>query len=225
MKRLGLCLATVLALSGIAVAQASAMEFIWKVNGAKLEAGKEKELTSKAKGAQTLKATVLGVKVEIKCTEVSTAGAKIVGGTPGTSTETVEYKKCIVVKPAECKIKGETISTKPLVDEIVEGVGASAGKGLILFKPKEGEIFAEPKLEGGFFCLSLAVKGSVLAEANPQKEEVETGVLKFEPAESKKYKNSKNEEKSAGLTISGNASTVTGEVETKLNPVEKFGVF
>ncbi len=224
-KMLGLCLVALFAMSGLAAAQASAIEFLWKVNGSKLETGQEKTLTSKAKGAQVLKTTVIGVKVEIKCTEVSTAGAKIIGGMPGTSSETVEYKGCTVAKPSGCTVKGGTITTNPLKDEIVEGVGTSAGKALVLFAPVTGKVFAEPKLEGGLLCLSLAVEGSVLAEANPQKEEVETGVLKFEPANGKESKNSKGETKKDGLTVSGSASTVTGEVETKLSPAEKFGVF
>ena len=224
-KVLGLCLVAVFAMSGLVVAQASAIEFVWKVNGSKLETGKEKTLTSKAKTAQVLKASLAGVAVEISCTTVSTTGAKIIGGLPGTSTETVEYKGCTVAKPAGCKVKGEAITTNPLKDEIVEGVGASAGKALLLFAPVSGTTFAEPKLEGGFLCLSVAVKGSVLAEAVPQKEEVETGVLKFEPANGKESKGSKGEARKDGLTVGGNAATVTGEVETKLSPVEKFGVF
>lgn len=224
-KVLGLCLVATFAMSGLVVAQASAIEFVWKVNGSKLETSKEKALTSKAKTAQVLKATVVGVPVEISCATVATPGAKIIGGTPGTSTETVEYKGCTVTKPSGCKVKGETITTNPLKDEIVEGVGASAGKALLLFAPVTGTTFAEPKLEGGLLCLSVAVKGSVLAEAVPQKEEVETGVLKFEPANSKESKNSKGETVKDGLTVGGNTSTVKGEIETKLNPVEKFGVF
>lgn len=222
---LGIVAAALLALSGVAAAQASAsIEFLWKVNGSKLETGQEKTLTSKAKGNQVLKATVIGVKSEITCTEVSTSGAKIIGGMPGTSTETVEYKGCTVQKPSGCKVVGGTIKTNPLIDEIVEGAGSGAGNVYILFKPASGETFAEPKLEGGLLCQSLAVKGTVLAEANPQKTEVETGVLKFEAA-SKEYKNFAGETKKAGTTVGGNASTVTGEVETKLSPVEKFGAF
>jgi DsbC/DsbD-like thiol-disulfide interchange protein len=224
-KVLGLCLVAVFAMSGLVAAQASAMEFAWHVNGSKLEAGKEKALTSKAKGAQVLKTAVIGIKVEISCAEASTAGAKIIGGIPGTSTETVEYKGCTVAKPSGCKVKGGTITTNPLKDEIVEGVGTSAGKALVLFAPVTGKVFAEPKLEGGFTCLSLAVEGSVLAEANPQLQEVTTGVLKFEPANGKESKNSKGVTNKDGLTVSGNAATVTGEVETTLSPAETFGVF
>ena len=224
-KVLGLCLAALFAMSGLVAAQASAIEFAWHVNGSKLEAGKEKTLVSKAKGAQVLKTSVIGVKVEISCTEASTTGAKIIGGIPGTSTETVTYKNCTVLKPSGCTIKGGTITTNPLKDEIVEGVGTSAGKALVLFAPVTGETFAEPKLEGGILCLSLSVKGSVLAEANPQKTEVETGILKFEPANGKESKGSNGETRKDGLTVSGNAATVTGEVETTLSPAEKFGVF
>lgn len=220
-----LCVVALFALSGIGVAQASAIEFVWKVNGKTLGSKEEKELTTKAKTTQVLKTSVLGVAVEIKCTEVKTAGAKIIGGTPGTSSETVEYTGCTVAKPSGCKIKGEAITTKALKDEIVEGVGASKGKALILFTPKEGETFAEPKLEGGLLCLSVAVKGSVLAEPLPQKEEATTGVLKFEPAEGKKYINSKKEEKAAGLKVGSSTATDSGEVEIKLKPEEKFGVF
>jgi hypothetical protein len=224
-KMLGACVLAALALSAVAAAQASAIEFIYKVNGAKLEAGKEKELVSKAKGNQVLKTTVLGVATEITCTGVSTAGAKIIGGKPGTSTETVKYSGCTVNKPSGCKVKEGTITTNPLKNEVVEGVGASAGKALVLFKPVSGETFAEPKLEGGFLCPSLAVKGSVLAEPLPQKSEVAVGALKFEPAESKKFKNSKGEELAAGLKVGSSAATVTGEDETELSTKEKFGIF
>lgn len=225
-KVLGLCLVALFAMSGFAAAQASAIEFAWHVNGSKLEAGQEKELTTKAKTNQVLKGEVLFVKVEITCKEVkAAAGAKIIGGVPGTSSETVEYSGCTVQSPSGCTIKGGTITTKPLKDEIVEGVGSSAGKALLLLTPKEGTTFAEPKLEGGFFCQTVAVKGSVLAEANPQGTEVTTGVLKFEPANGKEYKNSKKETKKAGLTAGGNPSTVSGEVEAELKPSEKFGAF
>jgi hypothetical protein len=228
MKRtqiLGLCLAALFAMGGLVAAQASAIEFVWKVNGSKLETGQEKTLTSKAEGLQILKTTVLGTAIEIKCSTVSTTGAKIIGGKPGTSTETVAYGGCVVGKPSGCKVKGEAITTNPLKDEIVEGLGTSAGKALALFAPVTGKVFAEPKLEGGFLCLSLAVEGSVLAEANPQKEEVETGILKFEAANGKESKGSGGETRKDGLTVSGNAAAVKGEVLTKLSPVEKFGVF
>ena len=224
-RAVGILAAALLVVSGVAAAQASAIEFLWKVNGKTLETGQEKTLTSKAKGSQILKASVIGVKSEITCTEVSTSGAKIKGGKPGTSTETVEYKGCTVQKPSGCKVAGGAITTKPLTDELVEGLGSSAGKVLILFKPASGETFAEPKLEGGLLCLSIAVDGSVLAEANPQKSEAETGTLKFEPANGKEYKSSAGETKSAGLTVAGSASTVSGEIETKLSPAEKFGAF
>jgi hypothetical protein len=217
--------AVALAMSAVAAAQASAIEFIYKVNGAKLEAGKEKELVSKASTNQVLKATVLGLATEITCTTVETPGAKISGGVPGKSTETVHYSGCTVQKPSGCKVKEGKITTNPLVNEIVEGVGASAGKDLVLFKPVSGETFAEPKLEGGFLCASLAVNGSILAEAVPQKEEVVAGSLKFEPAEKTKYKNSKNEELSAGLKVGGKAATTTGTVVTELGTKEKFGLF
>jgi len=224
LKMLGACLVVALAVSAVAVAQASAVEFIYKVNGAKLEAGAERELVSKAKTTQVLKASPLGVSTEIVCTGLSTPGAKIKGGKPGTSTETVKYTGCKVNKPSGCKVAGEAITTNPLVNEIVEGVGASAGKSLVLIKPASGETFAEPKLEG-FLCPSLAVKGSVLAEPLPQKSEVTAGTLKFEPAESKKYKNSAGAELAAGLTVAGKASTVTGEVANELGTKEKFGIF
>ncbi len=224
-KVLSYCLVGVFALSGVAAAQASAIEFIWKVKGAKLEEKAEKELVSKAKTTQIFKTKVLGQEGEVQCTGVKTAGAKIIGGTPGTSSETVEYSGCTAPKPSGCKVKGGTVTTKALKDEIVEGVGGSKEKALILFTPKEGETFAEVKEEGGLLCLTVTVKGSVLAEAIPQKEEAKVGVLKFEPAESKKYKNFKKEEKSAGLKVGSEASTTTGEVETSLASEEVFGVF
>jgi hypothetical protein len=216
--------AAALAMTAVAAAQASAIEFVYRVNGAKLEAGKERELVSKAATSQVLKASPLGISTEITCTTVETSGAKIKGGKPGTSTETVHYSGCTVQKPSSCKVAEGKITTNPLIDEIVEGVGASAGKAEVLLKPASGETFAEPKLEG-FLCPSLAVDGSILAEALPQKEEVVAGSLKFEPAEKGKYKNSKGEELSAGLKVAGKAATTTGTVTTELSTKEKFGIF
>jgi len=223
LKMIGALAAVALASSAVAAAQASAIEFVYKVNGKALEG--EKELVSKASTNQVLKTTVLGVASEITCTTVETPGAKIKGGKPGTSTETVHYSGCTVQKPSGCKVKEGKITTNPLVDEIVEGVGASAGKAEVLFHPESGETFAEPKLEGGLQCPSLAVKGSILAEAVPQKEEAVAGSLKFEAAEKDKYKNSKGEEKSAGLKVGSSAATTTGTVQTELSTKEKFGIF
>jgi hypothetical protein len=223
LRMLGACLTAAVALSAVAVAQASAIEFIYKVKGAPLSG--KKELTSKAETSQVLKATVLGVASEITCTTVETPGALITGGVPGTSTETVHYGSCTVQKPSGCKVKEGKITTNALEDEIVEGVGLSKGLAEVLFKPAGGaKAFAEVKLEG-FFCPTVTVEGSILAEAIPQAKEVETGLLKFEPAEKTKYKNSKGEEKTAGTTVGGKAATTTGTVETKLNPIEVFGIF
>jgi hypothetical protein len=223
LKTLGVCIALVFAFGAVTVAQASATEFIYKVKGAKLEAGQEKELTSKAETSQVLKATVLGVASEITCTKVETPGAKIKGGVPGTSSETVHYSGCTVQKPSNCKVKEGKITTNALENEIVEGVGASKGIIEVVFRPT-GKAFAEVALEG-FFCPTVTVEGSILAEAIPQGKEVETGLLKFEPAEKNKYKNSKGEEKEAGLKVGGKASTTTGTVETTLSTKEVFGLF
>jgi hypothetical protein len=217
-KLVGLCLAAVFALSGLAAAQASAAtEFEWHVSGSPLAAGSEEALASSAKTNQVLHATVLGVAVEITCTKVATPGAKIIGGFPGTSSETVEYTGCTVQKPSGCKIKEEKIVTKPLTDEIVEG---NSGEPMILFRPTEGTVFAEPKLSG-FFCLSVKVEGSILAEPIPDRTEATSGVLKFEPA-SKKYTNSAGVKGEAKLNNSG---TVTGEVNVSLVSGNEFGVF
>ncbi len=70
-KLLNLCLTVVLAICAIAATQASAAEYIYKVEGAKLEAGKEKEITAKAKTEFiiTAEATILETKIKavIKC--------------------------------------------------------------------------------------------------------------------------------------------------------------
>lgn len=227
MKRIhvaGVCIAVVLACGGVATAQASAKQFVWKVNGATLGAG-ARAFVARALGAQVLTTTFLGVKYEVSCAGVRAIKGEIIGGRPGTSAETFEYSKCTVTKPAGCKIPGEKITTKPLKDEIVEGVGASGGKLLLLFAPAVGEVFAEPRLEGGFLCLALTIEGSVLAEVIPMEREEPVLKLKFEPAEGTSYKNAKGEVKVAGLTVKGGAAHLLGEVDIELNPVEKFGVF
>lgn len=220
-KMVGLCVVVACALSGVAAAEASPIEFAWKVGGEMLASGASREVTSNAKSAQVLKTT----GVEITCREVATPGARIAGGVAGTSSETVEFQRCAVQEPSGCRVKEEKITSRPLKDEIVEGVGSSAGRVLVVFMPAEGETFAEPKLSGGLLCISVAVKGSLLAEPSPQKQEATTVTLKFEPAEAKRYRNSKEEERPAGLTVGEDAVTVAGEDETALAGGEAFGAF
>jgi hypothetical protein len=227
-----LTLATALLMSAVAAAGAQAIEFKWHVGGKSLEKATEtRELETKAKKAKkafVLKGEVLEAKVEIECTEVAlAAGAKIIGGTPGTDEETVEFKGCKFTKPVECEVENKTITTNKLKSEIVEGVGASKGKVLTLFTPPEGKPFVEIKIVGEKCAIKgkQPVQGSVLAEDKPQKEEAVVGTVKFEPEEPKKYKNSKGEEKAAGLTFAKNTATLSGEQEVELKGKEKFGAF
>jgi hypothetical protein len=81
-------LVAVLAVSAVASASASAFNLQWNVNGAKLEAGETREVTSKAGEYKFL---VFGHSITCGASEVVET---IIGGKPGTGKATLVFHKC-----------------------------------------------------------------------------------------------------------------------------------
>jgi hypothetical protein len=220
----GLCLVAVLALSGAAASGASAHEFIWKVAGAKLEAGKTKELKAKVKvgSKYILKGSAFGVQTEVECkAQKLKAGSTINGGTPGTSEETLELEECKVLKPAGCT--GVKVAATPAKNEIVEI--ASNKKLGILLTPKEGAKFTTISFEGCLFNLKAEVTGSAVAEVSPEAAEASSGTLSFPTTQIKEIVKSNGTKQATGLKFAGNEATISGESTTELAPSQMFGVF
>jgi hypothetical protein len=220
----GLCLAAVLALGGAAASGASAHSFIWKVAGAKLEAGKTKEITAKVKTGSKyiLKGTAVGIKTEVECTSQKLkAGSTIIGGTPGTSEETLELENCKALKPSGCT--GVKVAATPAKNEIVEI--ASNKKLGILFKPKTGTVFTTISFEGCLLNIKAEVTGSAVAEVGSEETEATTGTLIFPSTQIKEIVKSNGTKETTGLKFAGNEATIAGETTSELSPSAAFGVF
>lgn len=240
---IGLALAAVFAMS--ATASASAAEYIYKVAGAKLEAGVKTEITSKAKTTFVLKGEVLGIKSETKCkTEKLNAAEKpvIVGGAPGTSEkELVEFGECsATLGGAACKsVKVNNTTTS---NEIVTVVlpAAKAGKLATLFTPPT-KVFTTIELKecGAFGTQKAEVTGTTAALDSPEKVEQATGTLIFKAGAEeitevgclKETTTCTGAEKKApfrqkvGLKFGGNAATLEGESEVSLVSGQSWGVY
>jgi len=65
----------------------------WKVNGTKLEAGKEKAFSGESTGTYVLKGEPGGVKTTVECKKVKVKGT-IKGGIPATAEATDEFGEC-----------------------------------------------------------------------------------------------------------------------------------
>jgi hypothetical protein len=239
MSKARLALSSIVAVLSVGAIGASsataAINFEWKVAGAKLETGESKAFTinndSKNFG---LRATVVGATALLLSHEVSVeSGAKIIGGLPGTNEEVIVLKGVTIDNLASCGVSqsgiANTVKTTPLQAEVVEGSSGGTGTGEvdILFTPKTGETFATFKFTGSSCILNgseASTSGLLLGLASPQKTEVLRQELLFEAA-TKEYRNSKNEFKTAGLVFAGNAATLTGLTLVILESDQIFGAF
>jgi hypothetical protein len=232
-KILGVALAAVFAMSAITATASLAAEYIFKVNGAKLEAGQTREVTSKAKKEFVLEGEVLGVKAVTKCKKEKLNAAEkpvIVGGIPGKSEkEKIEFSECsATVGGVACK--SVTVENVPTNNEIVTIVkpAAKAGKLATKFTPSAGTKFTEIKFKecGGFGSPTAEVTGTTAALDSPEKVEQETGALIWsKPEEITEVEKSSKAKETVGLKFAGKAATLEGEAEVTLVSKEKWGVF
>src|SRR5208282_1291918 len=93
-KKLGMVLVAVFAISAAASASASAAcNYCWHVGGSELKSGSE-NIKGEASGSYTLTGKALGfIEVAVTCTKAATTG-KLVGGEPGTDEATIKYTGC-----------------------------------------------------------------------------------------------------------------------------------
>jgi hypothetical protein len=199
--------------------------FAWKVGNATLGAGGESSLTEiKNEGNISFGGRVSGAPYTVACTELkanaTTPVPKILGGIPGRGKEKLELEHCTVSSPAGCEVTGGKIVTSELNDEIVEGMGRSFPKILLLF---DG-VF--PITIGPITC-SVAgthdATGSLLAEAELPKMEAENQQFRFEPVMGRNARSVAHDDTQAGLRADDNFLTVTGYIVLK--KTVNFGPF
>jgi hypothetical protein len=234
MKRIriiGLTLVAVFAISAVAASGASAAEYIYKVNGAKLEAGATKAVSAKAKTPFVLKGEIIGLKSDTKCNKLKLATIEpapvIKGGTPGISEEKIVFEECAgTLGGSACK--SVTVENTPALNEIVTVVlpAAKAGKLATLFTPKTGTLFTTIKLkECGIVTTEGKVEGTSVG-LNSEGEAVAQAITWAAPAEEvTKVKQSSGAEVAVGLKFGGNVATLEGIAEVELTSKEKWGAF
>ncbi len=234
-KLAGLCLVAVFAFGAVTVAQASAAEYIYKVKGAKLEAGQTKEIKSSVKKEFVLKGKgVLNIESVTKCKALELNAAEkpvIVGGKPGKSEkEKIEFKECsATLGGGKCeKVEVENVSTN---NEIVTVVKPEALKGRLatLFTPSAGEVFSKVKFVkcGIFGSQKAEVKGKSagLDEPNGLEEVKDWLVYATGAAEITEVEKSNGEKVKVELTNEGKKATIEGEAWVELASKEVWGVF
>jgi hypothetical protein len=228
-------LVVVLATVILSAAPASAaITFQWKIGGSILKTGESRTYNVNNDGKTfDLSGTIAGGASLLLTTEVSVEpSARGIGGQPGTGLAVVLFRGVTVDKPLKCAVgNGGVIKSVPLTTEIVESAAGGKGTGepLILFRPETGNTFDIFELtnKGAEECklggIPFEVGGNFLALPLPIGEVLRQNLV-FE-ANTKEYRNVKNEFKIAGLLFAGNAATIAGLSLILLTSDEAFEVF
>jgi hypothetical protein len=228
---MGLALVAAFAFSAVVAASASTPEYIYKVEGAKLEAGKTKEVTSiKAVGNIVLKGETFGVKATAECSTLKAASGGeplLVGGQPGTSSKgKLELSACGAVVGGEscASAKIAPIQVNSEIVTVVTPAG-KAGAVATLLTPT-GTAFTLVKFIscGSLGNVELEIEGDTAAlnstgEAKAGTERFGAGVNEITMV-----KTFGGSEREVGLEFGGHRATLQGEAEMQLRGVKKWGV-
>jgi hypothetical protein len=230
----------ILALSAWACGTASAIAFIWMVEGARLAENQVKTL-KRVNAVEKITFTSGSYTIVCNTMESKAGNAKEIREEErGTAFTTLEFKECSVTAPVNaCEITGgTTLTTNTLTGEIVEGVGASAGKVLLWFgrsAPRAAySLEFQLQNKGATTCPVSGmhkIYGALLAEAEEPKIELENQTFKFEPTQSLNYMTYGAESRRGGWYdgVIGSPCPlrvkVSAVLEVELEPAEKFGAF
>jgi hypothetical protein len=237
-KVVGLAILAALALSALAAGQASAAEYIYRIEGKTLGAGESKEITSSAKKEFVLKGKgVLNVESVTTCKKLKVeTGAVIEGGTeggkPGKSKEKVIFEECsATVGGTKCK-GGVEVENVVVTNEIVTVSAPPKLKGrlAVLFAPASGEVFSKVKFKecGILGSPKAEITGTSAALVEAEKTEAEVGVLQYKTGESEisEIETSVGKKKKVELdNEKTKKSTIEGEANVVLVSKEKYGIF
>jgi hypothetical protein len=203
----------------------------WKLNGRALVEGETTNVTGEG-ATQLLKASELGVPIELECSSASFSSMKLIGTnapTPGSGEGKIAFGGCqVATADSRCEVAGGDVITKTLVSTDVylskaaaEGEELAQGADGIVYKPKEGEVFASFVI-GGSRCFTrestvevtgtgvigkfVKASGETTFDEEAQTHEIEATSLHayFE------NRRGTTVERSATLKFFGNEATLTG---------------
>ncbi len=164
----------------------------WNVGGERLGAGVEKEVESGPLDPEpaTFRSKLDGKEIEIRCTKLVLREAKLIGTNPQLDGKLVvrgiEFAECKLFvnegwfkEKASCEVPA--FETKKLSGRFwFEGTKAERKtKGLLVFEPESGEVFAEPaiKNKGSETCpvaeAAYVIKGDLPLQITHENAEVE----------------------------------------------------
>jgi hypothetical protein len=227
---------------GLVAVSAAAADPLWKVNGAKLEAGEKYEVVGAIQPGTTIifHTAVQKVGFELSSKEVAITKGNIKGGEPGTDeAEAAEFKGVTVLKEeTKCEVNspgsvGGIVKTNPVLSLLVENTALTRIEDL--WYPKTGGLtgtFAEIefKNKGSEKCPfatagKLPVKGDVVALAEVEGKEEMDPTLNFEPP-SKEY-DELGVDKEAKLEVGTEPATFKGEILSLITSptLLNFGAF
>jgi hypothetical protein len=130
--------------------------------------GEVREIKAQALKEYVLKAGAIIVGCKKMKLAVGSSSIGSTGANAGTSKEAFEFEECNTVEKngAGCKVKGGSITTVALKNELGYEDEGKIGKILVLFQPNAGNAFATIKFEGAE-CINgqVTVEGSVIGEA------------------------------------------------------------
>jgi hypothetical protein len=225
---MGLALVIVFVFGTVVVASASGPEYIYKVEGAKLEAGKTQEVTGvKAATAFFLRGESSGVKATIECTTLKANAASeplIAGGQPGTSSKgQLELSSCGAVVGGET-CKTAKIGAIPVTSEIVTVVAPAAKAGdLATLVTTTGAIVKLTEC-GAFGNVEVEVRGDAGALNSAGEAKVGTETFTAGTNLITKVKTFGGAPKEVLLEFGGNFASLEGEAELQLKGGKKWGV-
>ena len=159
LKKLGVVLVAVLAMTAVAASAANASE--WYIGATKLSGSEE--VKAEASEKFTLESEVLGAKFKLTATTLSCAGCTI--SNPGAkSAGKLSFTGLTVDEPAGCSV-ASPITTNALVDEVI--MDPSGGEATFdKFTPAEGTTFVNIKITNCAAAGTYPVKGTVTGRSN-----------------------------------------------------------
>ncbi len=238
--------AALLALAAVLIASASVSAIasaqvgpVWHVNSKKLEASEKAAFTGEnfAGSTATMSTTILGKKLIILCKAFTTEGL-ILGGNPGKSEGSIEYKECGL--EAEGKLSTAcvvTLEKSKVLAELDHLLGGSEPKPILVdFYPQTGSAFSKLTItsKAGETCVYAlsgteikvakeAKYGVACADTHQEVEESTALIMCTEPAITEVEQEGKAVK--VGLEMAGATVTFKADMLSKLTSGLLFGAW
>lgn len=225
LKKIGLALIAVLALSAVVAQVASAANFetsggIWKKNGSSIGTTKEPvtcEIDPGTVGVLTTTVGTSGTPLKLQATGTSCPEGKVFNEAGEAKfSGKIKFTGVTVVEPAGCSVVGGAVETVALAGSVGMKKGSST-IDTVEFKPASGTQFAEVEISGCSIANAYPVKGVVYGQpTNVTCTEAATQTVDFSEAI--------QNDAGGALTFGTKPAQISGELSAKLTNGGNFSV-